>query len=196
MLARQDAWYDRHENVDRGRFVFAALGRRWAIDRPWSQALRSEDHNLMHVDGRAQAEATVGRGKAPSGSLVLFGDIQDHAGADVISYGVLDLKNAYDWHEWTMQIPYDVEFLPQADGTVLLVEKDERQSDGRPEIGSRRLLLAPLGAGESTIRMEEYASSISRGVAHKARRLVIARQGTDARFHATLSVPQHGGSDG
>lgn len=65
VLARQDAWCDRHENVDRGRFVFAALGRRWAVDRPWATAMKSSDHNLVHIDKRAQAEATVGRGKAP-----------------------------------------------------------------------------------------------------------------------------------
>jgi hypothetical protein len=66
ILARQDAWYDRHENVDRGRFVFAALGRRWAVDRYWGMALGSENHSLVHIDGSAQAEAKVENMERPA----------------------------------------------------------------------------------------------------------------------------------
>ena len=101
MLARHDAWYDRHENVDRGRFVFAALGRKWAIDRPWGQATKSTDHSLVHIDGAAQAEAQVGRGKAPNANLVASGDLGDNE--PVVSFGVMDLSNAYNWlwaHSW------------------------------------------------------------------------------------------------
>lgn len=101
MLARHDAWYDRHENVDRGRFVFAALGRRWAVDRPWGQAAKSSDHSLVHIDGLAQAEAQVGRGKAPNANLISYGDLGDDE--PVLSYGVMDLSNAYNWlwaHSW------------------------------------------------------------------------------------------------
>ena len=100
MLARHDAWYDRHENVDRGRFVFAAQGRRWAIDRPWGKYQKSSDHNLVHIDGQAQAEAKTGRGKAPNARLVAYGDLGE---GKTLSYGVMDLKNAYDWlwsHHW------------------------------------------------------------------------------------------------
>lgn len=284
MLARQDAWYDRHENVDRGRFVFAALGRRWAIDRPWAQATKSTDHNLVHIDGRAQAEATVGRGKAPNGRLITHGDLgtTDTVGGEepgLLSYAVMDLKNAYDWlwahswsqpgdawepetrsfeqlgwtwdrpgqppalygcddpsapkynflgcnlwrapnnpvqycwrtgllvrephpyvmivddvkkddqirvYDWYMQVPDDVDFVPQADGGALLVERHEQRTYERPNVGSRRLLILPLGDGEPTVKLEEYASGVSRNVAHRARRLVISRRGVEGRFRVVL----------
>ncbi len=114
ILARQDAWYDRHENVDRGRFVFAANGRRWAIDRPWGTSQRSEDHSLVHIDGKAQVEAKLpgARGKAPNAQLIHYGDY-DASGKRLptgsskqpgaYSYAVLDLANAYNWmwaHSW------------------------------------------------------------------------------------------------
>lgn len=101
MLARHDAWYDRHENVDRGRFVFAALGRQWAVDLPWGAATKSDDHSLVHIDGKAQAEAKVGRGKAPNAKLIEHGDLGNPA---MGSYGVMDLSNAYNWlwaHSWS-----------------------------------------------------------------------------------------------
>ncbi|MBC8875101.1 MAG: hypothetical protein H8E44_37240 [Planctomycetes bacterium] len=279
MLARQDAWYDRHENVDRGRFVFAALGRRWAIDRPWAQATKSSDHNLVHVDGMAQAEASVGRGKAPNARLIKHGDVGNGDDLGVLSFGVMDLKNAYDWlwahswekpgegwepetrsfeelgwtwerpgqppalhghddenapkynfrgcnlwrapnnpvefcwrtgvlvrglhpyaiivddvkkddqqrtYDWYMQIPDDVEFVPQANGNVLLIERSEQRTYDRPNVGSRRLLVSPLGPGKPTIRLEEYTSGISRGVAHKARRLVVSRKDQEGRFRVLL----------
>jgi len=284
LLARQDAWYDRHENVDRGRFVFAALGRRWAVDRPWGQATKSSDHSLVHIDGVAQAEAKVGRGKAPNARLVKHGDLgggNDGGGEEpgVLSYGVLDLKNAYDWlwahswerpaedwepetrsfeelgwpwkrpgqppalhghddenapkynflgchlwrtpnnpvefcwrtgvlvrgphpyalmiddvkkdgrertYDWYMQIPDDVEFVPQANGSILLTERSEQRTYDRPHVGSRRLLVVPLGPGKPAVKLEEYTSGISRGVAHKARRLVISRRSSAGRFRVLL----------
>jgi hypothetical protein len=284
MLARQDAWYDRHENVDRGRFVFAALGRRWAVDRPWAQAMNSRDHSLVHIDGVAQAEATVGRGKAPNGRLIKHGDAGDAIAADgasphLVSYAVMDLKNAYDWlwshswsrpgegwepetrtfeeigwtwnrpgqppalhgcdepsapkynfmgcnlwrmpnnpvqycwrtgllvrephpyaiiiddvrkdgqqrkYEWFMQVPDDVEFIPQANGSVLLVEKKEQRTSDRPNPDSRRLLILPLGPGRPEVRLEEYTSGVSRNQAHRGRRLVISRSGQEARFRVVL----------
>ncbi len=275
MLARQDAWYDRHENVDRGRFVLAALGRRWAVDRPWAQATKSSDHNLVHVDGMAQAEAKVGRGKVPNARLIDHGDVDAAKGPGVISYGVMDLKDAYDWlwahswrtpgegweletrtfeelgwtwkrpgqppalhghddekapkynftgcnlwraannpvefcwrtgvmvrgphpyaiiiddtkkddqeraYDWYMQIPDDVEFVPRADGSILLIEKSEQRTYDRPNVGSRRLLVLPLGPGKPMVKLEEYGSGISRGQAHKARQLVISRKGQEGRF--------------
>jgi hypothetical protein len=279
MLARQDAWYDRHENVDRGRFVFAALGRRWAVDRPWAQATKSSDHNLVHIDGIAQAEAKVGRGKAPNARLIKYGDVGKREGSAVLSYDVMDLKNAYDWlwahswekpgegwepetrsfeelgwpwkrpgqppalhghddphapkynflgcnlwrtpsnpvefcwrtgvlvrgphpytliiddvkkddrertYDWYMQIPEDVEFIPQADSSILLIEKGEQRTYDRPHVGSRRLLVVPLGPGRPRVKLEEYASGVSRNVAHKARRLVISRDGSEGRFRVLL----------
>lgn len=113
VLARQDAWYDRHENVDRGRFVFASHGRQWIIDRPWAEAPNAGDHSLVHIDGKSQAEASVGRGKAPSGRVVAYGDVFNETSEieksksnsePLASFAVLDLKNAYDWlwsHSWT-----------------------------------------------------------------------------------------------
>ncbi len=101
VLARHDAWYDRHENVDRGRFVFAADGRRWVIDRPWGTAQRSDDHSLVHIDGVGQVEAKVSgaRGKAPNANLIKQGDSDD----GLLSQAVVDLSNAYNWlwaHSW------------------------------------------------------------------------------------------------
>lgn len=284
MLARQDAWYDRHENVDRGRFVFAALGRRWAIDRPWALAMKSSDHSLVHIDGVAQAEAKVGRGKAPNARLIAHGDLKSGSsevakGPGLLSYAVMDLKNAYDWlwsHSWTklgegwepetrsfeelgwtwkrpgqppalhgcddgnspkynfmgcniwrtpnnpvrycwrtgvlvrgrhpyaiiaddvkkddsqrtydwyMPVPDDVEFVPQSDGGTLLTERDEQRTYDRPNVGSRRLLVLPLGAGEVSVKLEEYTSGISRGKAHRARRLVLSRKGQEGRFRVLL----------
>jgi len=279
VLARHDAWYDRHENVDRGRFVFAALGTRWAVDRQWGQAPDSADHSLVHIDGVAQAEAAVGRGKAPNGQLIDHGDVGELDGDGVLSYCVMDLKNAYDWlwshswhkpgdgwepesrsfedlgwkwkrpgqperlygsdnedapsynfegcnlwrkpnnpveycrrtavmvrgehpyaiiiddvkkddlprtYDWYMPIPDDVDFVPQADGSIMLVEKAEEQLDGRPKPGSRRLLILPLGPGKPAVKMEEYVSSITRGTANRARRLVISRTGCEALFRVVL----------
>ena len=95
--ARHDAWMDRHENVDRGRFVLAAHGREWSVDRGWSQYYGSENHNLVHIDGLAQAEAATGRGKVPNGVML------EHIDTDFVTAGTIDLKNAYDWlwaHAW------------------------------------------------------------------------------------------------
>jgi len=100
ILGRQDAWYDRHENVDRGRFVFASHGRQWCTDRPWADAKASTDHSLVHIDGLAQIEAKVGRGKAPNARLIHHGETDNIPST---SYAVYDLKNAYDWmwsHSW------------------------------------------------------------------------------------------------
>ncbi len=113
VLGRQDAWYDRHENVDRGRFVFAANGRRWAVDRYWGRAQQSRDHSLVHIDGKAQIEARGAglRGKTPNAILLDHGDV-DASGnklppeahdPGVYSYALYDLSNAYNWmwaHSW------------------------------------------------------------------------------------------------
>ena len=282
MLARHDAWYDRHENVDRGRFVFAALGRRWAIDNYWGRALKSSDHSLVHIDGVAQAEAQVGRGKTPNANLIKHGDIGNPDETDSISYAVMDLKNAYDWlwshswdkpgegwepesrtfeelgwiwkrdgqpeklhgcdnetapmynfrgcniwrkpnnpvkncwrtgvlvrganpyaiivddvkkddkertYNWFMPIADDLEFIPLINGGAVLIEKNEQRTNDRPDIGSRRLLVSPMGQGGVEIRKEEYVSSIQGGkvnIANKATRLVISHRGTQANFRVLL----------
>ena len=284
VLARHDAWYDRHENVDRGRFVFAALGRRWAIDRPWAEAKASSDHSLVHIDGLAQAEAKVGRGKAPNARLIRNGDLglADGAGSDrpgMVSYAVVDLKNAYDWlwshswkqpgaewepearsfaelgwkstrpgqppalhgaddeaspqynfegcnlwrssynpvkycwrttvlvrepnpyvmivddvkkddqerlYQWYMPVPDDVEFEPLADGRILLTEKSERRTYDRANVGSRRLLISPMGPNRPSARLEEYTSGLSRTKAYKARRLVLSIQADAGKFRVVL----------
>jgi len=278
MLARHDAWYDRHENVDRGRFVFAALGRRWAVDNYWGRALKSSDHSLVHIDGLAQAEARVGRGKAPNASLVEHGDIGNPGETDSISYAVMDLKTAYDWlwshgwntpgdgwepetrsfeelgwiwkrdgqperlhgcdnetapkynfrgcnlwrkpnnpveycwragvmvrgehpyvmivddvkkddkqrsYDWYMPIADDLEFIPLARG-AMLIEKDEARTYNRPDVGSRRLLVVPLGDGAAEMKLEEYASSVKKDSVQKVRRLVISRPGNRAHFRVLL----------
>lgn len=92
-------------------------------------------------------------------------------------------ERAYDWH---MQVPDDVEFLPRADGSALLVERGEEPTHDRPRAGSRRLLVLPLGGAGATIRLEEYVSGVSRGRAHRARRLILTRRGTEARFRVAL----------
>ncbi|WOO39922.1 hypothetical protein [Rubellicoccus peritrichatus] len=283
MLARQDAWYDRHENVDRGRFVFAALGRRWAIDRPWALATQSKDHSLVHIDGIGQAEAKVGRGKAPNAQLIEHADVDLEVQIDgdygIMSYAVMDLSNAYNWlwthswdkpgegwepetrtfeeigwiweregqpealhgsdnktvpeynfeglnlwrkpnnpvefcwrtgilvrgenpyamiiddvkkddeartYDWYMPIPDDVDFVPISKNQVMLVEKDEERTYGRAHVGSRRLLITFMGSDNPEIKMEEYASSISRGKAHLARRIVATRKGEEGNFRVVL----------
>jgi len=113
VLGRQDAWYDRHENVDRGRFVFAANGRRWVVDRYWGQAQESEHHSLVHIDGKGQVEARGKglRGKAPNAVLLDHGDVDangrklppDTHDPGIYSYALYDLSNAYNWmwaHGW------------------------------------------------------------------------------------------------
>jgi hypothetical protein len=95
-----------------------------------------------------------------------------------------DVEHRYDWY---MQIPDDVEFVPLDKGKVLLKEiSEESAQNGRPHIGSRRLLVIPMGPGNAEVKMEEYASGSSRGKAHKARRLVISRQAVDGQFRVLL----------
>jgi hypothetical protein len=89
-------------------------------------------------------------------------------------------------YEWYMPIPDDVEFIPQANGSVLLVEKDEQQTSNRANFGSRRLLIVPLGPGKASVKMEEYTSGISKQTAYKGRRIVITRNGTEANFRVLL----------
>ena len=92
-------------------------------------------------------------------------------------------ERTYDWY---MQIPEDVDPIQQADGSILLIEKGEQRTYDRPHVGSRRLLVVPLGRGKPKVKLEEYTSGISRNVTHKARRLVISREGSEGRFRVLL----------
>ncbi len=278
MLARQDAWIDRHENVDRGRFVFAALGRRWGVDNYWGHAGKSSDHSIVQIDGRGQVESTSGRGKAPNGVLTEYGTV----GAGRISYAVMDLSNAYNWlwahnwnkpgegwepenrsfaelnwkwkrpgqpeklhgcdnkdnvqynfegmnlwrkenipmkyawrsgimvrdgknpyvwiiddletadgaeheYQWQMPIPDDLEFIPLSENRAVLAEKNEKQRNGRPYPGARRLLIAPMDRN-AKITLKEYSmfSNPGKNIYKKGRVLQITSPGKKANFRILL----------
>ena len=90
---RQDAWMDRHENIDRGRFTFCALGRQW-IGGPWNKVESDENETIMHINGKGQHTASVnGRMSVPNGNLIARFD------SPAFTAGCMDLKRAYDW-QW------------------------------------------------------------------------------------------------
>ena len=90
---RQDAWFDRHENIDRGRFTFCAQGRQW-IGGPWNKVESTENETIVHIDGKSQLAATGnGRMSVPNGNLVARFD------SPAFTAGCMDLKRAYDW-QW------------------------------------------------------------------------------------------------
>lgn len=65
-------------------------------------------------------------------------------------------------------IPAARDFLPgKADGSILPIEKGEQRTYNRPHVGSRRLLVLPLGPGKPMVKLEEYTSGVTRGRAHK-----------------------------
>jgi len=292
VLARQDAWYDRHENVDRGRFVFAAHGRRWAIDRPWGTAQRSEDHNLVHIDGKAQVEAKLpgARGKAPNARLIKHGDF-DASGKQLTptgsenpgaySYAVLDLGNAYNWmwvhswdkpgegwepecrsfkeigwpwkragqperlhgcdnrvvpkynflgcnfwrkpynpvekayriaclvrghhpyaiiaddikkdgaphdYGWYMQLPLDLEEKGQSGNDIVLGEIGEKQQDGKPVKGSRRMLVRFVSPQNISVKVAQYELGTNKytGKPIMANRLIGSIKSVEPRFKVML----------
>jgi hypothetical protein len=245
------------------------------MDHTRHRAGRSEDHSLVHIDGRGQAEASVGRGKVPNARLLAHGDLGDHP---ILSYGIMDLSNAYNWlwthswerpgpdwepetrsfeelgwrwqrpgqppalhghdnprrpqynfrgcnvwrapnnrveycwrtgvlvrgdgpyalivddvkkdaethrYDWYIPVPGDLEFVPLAGepkGRFMLVEKDEERVGDRPALGSRRLLVLPLGPGDPTVRPEQYAAPKG----YKAHRMVISRDEVEGRFRVLL----------
>lgn len=89
---RQDAWQNRHEAADRGRFVLCALGRQW-IGGWWSNYQGSEVHSLVHIDGAAELPAGGGGSKVPNGNMIARFDSPSFAA------GCMDLKRCYDW-QW------------------------------------------------------------------------------------------------
>ena len=90
---RQDAWIDRHENIDRGRFSVCANGRQW-IGTNWNKVASTENETIMHIDGKGQqALDERGRMVVPNGNMIARSD------SELFSAGCMDLKRAYDW-QW------------------------------------------------------------------------------------------------
>ena len=90
--ARPDAFLIGHDRVDRGNFTFSGLGRAWATAGNFREFNTSDEHSLIHIDGKAQAW------KAPGGKLISWSD--DGKRSKIVA----DVKYAYDW-EWTPPWP-------------------------------------------------------------------------------------------
>jgi hypothetical protein len=92
-------------------------------------------------------------------------------------------ERAYDWY---MPIPEDLKYIPLSGGRVLLAEQG-REDGGRPPLGSRRLLVVPLGpGGPPEAKDEVYTASVTRGTENKARRLALSRTGSEGHFRVLL----------
>ncbi|MCY3018039.1 MAG: hypothetical protein NTW87_03280 [Planctomycetota bacterium] len=83
---RQDAWQNRHESADRGRFVLCGLGRQW-IGGWWNNYQGSQVQSLVHIDGVGQLP------KVPSGNMIARYD------SPLFAAGCMDIKRCYDW-QW------------------------------------------------------------------------------------------------
>lgn len=97
--ARPDAFTIGHDKVDRGNFIFSALGRSFVTHGSFRHYRPSTDHSLVHIDGKAQGY------KAPS---VRFLDWKDDG---VRATGRADLKYAYDW-QWSPPWPREDQSFP------------------------------------------------------------------------------------
>ncbi len=86
---RQDAWQNRHEGADRGRFVLCGLGRQW-IGGKWNNNTGSETDSLVNIDGKAEMTKDEG-GKVPNGNMIA------HFDSPLFAIGCMDLKRCYDW---------------------------------------------------------------------------------------------------
>ncbi len=84
---RQDAWMNRHENIDRGRFIVCADGREW-IGNEWQKAPSPDNQTIIHIDGKSQDV------KVPNGNMAARFD------SPAFTAGCMDLKRSYDW-QWT-----------------------------------------------------------------------------------------------
>ena len=91
--ARADAFYNGHDNADRGTFTVDALGRAWAIDGDWMGMRDADEHSLVRIDGKTQAW------KPP---LARFLSHQDR-GEVVLS--AADLTYCYQW-QWSAHSPW------------------------------------------------------------------------------------------
>lgn len=90
--ARPDAMFSGHDKSERGSFEIAGLGRVWAPLSSFHTHLYSQDHSLVHIEGKAEAF------KAPSVKFL------DYQSTDEAVMGVADLKYAYDW-QWSPPWP-------------------------------------------------------------------------------------------
>jgi len=98
--ARPDAFQIGHDTVDRGHFNLCALGRDWSMRGSWHHWRTSQDHNLVHIDGKGQAW------KAP---MVKF---LSHSDDGTAAIGAADLKYAYDW-QWSPPWPKEEDTFPE-----------------------------------------------------------------------------------
>jgi hypothetical protein len=90
---RMDAWMDRHENVDRGRFVVCADRRQW-IGSYWNKVESTENESIIHIDGKGQKPLSErGRMIVPNGNMISRYD------SPLFTAGCMDLKRCYDW-QW------------------------------------------------------------------------------------------------
>ncbi|MGA1531215.1 MAG: hypothetical protein ACO398_10805 [Kiritimatiellia bacterium] len=90
--ARPDAFTIGHDKVDRGNFIFSALGRSFATHGSFHNHRNSTDQSLVHIDGMAQGY------KAPSVNFLAWKDDGQKVSAQA------DLKYAYDW-QWSPPWP-------------------------------------------------------------------------------------------
>lgn len=97
--ARPDAFTIGHDKVDRGNFIFSALGRSFATHGSFRDHTPSTDHSLVHIDGKAQGY------KAPSVKFLEWKDDGRRVS------GRADLKYAYDW-QWSPPWPKEGQKFP------------------------------------------------------------------------------------
>ena len=110
--SRLDAWQNRHEGADRGRFVLSGLGREW-IGGKWNNNNGSETDSLVNIDGLAELEKDTKGAKVPNGNIIA------HFDSPQFAIGCMDLKRCYDW-KWlnTFKNPgdgWEPETTPPAD---------------------------------------------------------------------------------
>ena len=91
--ARADAFFNGHDNADRGTFTLDALGRAWAIDGDWMGMRDADEHSLVRVDGKTQAW------KPPSARTVQYDDRGD------VVLSAADLTYSYRW-QWSAHSPW------------------------------------------------------------------------------------------
>ncbi len=136
----------------------------WMRRRPYNPVLRA-----------IRATAAV-RGQHPY--AIVADDIQKD-----------DKEHSYSWY---MQLPSDLELKSHRGRDFILGEVDERVADGKPALGSRRLLVRVLQAnattGELTGRVESYVAHVDRrrGTNTLAKRLILEIQATAPNFKIML----------
>ncbi len=91
--ARADAFFNGHDNADRGVFTLDALGRAWAIDGDWMGMRDGDEHSLVRIDGKPQAW------KPPSAKTLR------HEDRGEVVLGAADLTYCYQW-QWSAHSPW------------------------------------------------------------------------------------------